>query len=39
MPDASRRPVFAEQLRAALAPHDHFSEAVHVAIVVGTRGA
>jgi SAM-dependent methyltransferase len=38
MPDASQRPVFAEQLRAALAPNDHFSEAVHVAIVVGTRG-
>jgi ubiquinone/menaquinone biosynthesis C-methylase UbiE len=37
MPDASQRPAFAEQLRAAVAPHDHFSEAVHVAVVVGTR--
>jgi trans-aconitate methyltransferase len=37
MPVASQRPVFAEELRAALAPHDHFSEPVHVAIVVGTR--
>jgi SAM-dependent methyltransferase len=38
MPAASQRPVFGEQLRAAVAPHDHFSEPVHVAIVVGTRG-
>jgi trans-aconitate methyltransferase len=37
IPVASQRPVFAEQLRAAVAPHDHFSEPVHVAIVVGTR--
>jgi ubiquinone/menaquinone biosynthesis C-methylase UbiE len=37
MPDASQRPVFAEQLRAAVGPHDHFSEPVHVAIVVGSR--
>jgi hypothetical protein len=37
MPDASDRPAFAEQVRAAVAPHDRFSERVHVAILVGTR--
>jgi ubiquinone/menaquinone biosynthesis C-methylase UbiE len=37
IPAASQRPAFAEQLRAAVAPHDLFSEPVHVAIVVGTR--
>jgi trans-aconitate methyltransferase len=37
IPAASQRPVFEEQLRAAVAPDDHFSEPVHVAIVTGTR--
>jgi SAM-dependent methyltransferase len=37
IPVAGQRADFAEQLRAALAPHDHFSEPVHVAIVMGTR--
>lgn len=37
IPAAARRPVFAEQLRAALAPHDRFSERVHVAMLIGTR--
>ena len=37
IPDASQRPAFAEQVRAALAPHDRFSEHVNVAIVIGTR--
>lgn len=36
IPAASQRPAFAEQLRRALAPHDHFSEHVHVAILAGT---
>lgn len=37
IPADSQRPVFAEQVRAALYPLDRFSERVHVAIVVGTR--
>jgi hypothetical protein len=37
VPAASQRPVFAEQVRAAVGPHDIFCERVHVAIVVGTR--
>jgi SAM-dependent methyltransferase len=37
IPAAGERPAFAERLREAVAPHDHFSEPVHVAIVVGTR--
>jgi trans-aconitate methyltransferase len=36
LPAASERPAFAEQVRAALAPRDRFSERVHVAILVGT---
>jgi ubiquinone/menaquinone biosynthesis C-methylase UbiE len=36
LPPASQRPTFAEQVRAALAPHDRFYERVHVAILVGT---
>jgi SAM-dependent methyltransferase len=36
IPAASQRPSFAEQLRAAIAPHELFSESVHVALVVGT---
>jgi ubiquinone/menaquinone biosynthesis C-methylase UbiE len=36
LPAASHRAAFAEQLRAALAPHNRFSERVHVAILVGT---
>lgn len=37
IPAADQRPAFAEQVRRALAPHDHFSEHVHVAILAGTR--
>jgi SAM-dependent methyltransferase len=37
LPAASKRPAFAAQCRAAIAPHDHFSERVHVAMVIGTR--
>lgn len=37
IPVADQRPVFAEQVRKALAPHDHFRERVHVAILAGTR--
>ena len=37
LPAASERPAFAEQVRAAVAPHDRFCERVHVAIVLGTR--
>jgi SAM-dependent methyltransferase len=37
IPAADQRPAFAEQVRGALAPHDHFSEHVHVAILAGTR--
>ncbi len=37
LPAASQRSAFAAQLRAAVGPHDHFSERVHVAMVVGTR--
>ncbi len=35
LPTPDQRPAFAEQLRAALAPHDHFTEHVHVAILAG----
>ena len=37
IPAAGQRPAFAEQLRASLAPYDHFRERVHVAILVGAR--
>jgi SAM-dependent methyltransferase len=37
IPATSERPAFAEQIRAALAPQDQFSERVHVALVLGTR--
>ena len=37
IPAPGRRPAFAEQVRRALAPDDHFSERVHVAILAGTR--
>jgi SAM-dependent methyltransferase len=37
IPAASQRPAFAEQVRAAVAPQDRFSERVHVAILAGTR--
>jgi SAM-dependent methyltransferase len=37
IPAASQRPAFAEQVRAAVAPQDRFSERVHVAILTGTR--
>jgi len=36
IPDASREPGFADLLRAAVAPHERFSERVHVAILTGT---
>jgi cyclopropane fatty-acyl-phospholipid synthase-like methyltransferase len=36
MPASGQRPAFAEQVRAALAPHDRFCERVHVAMVIGT---
>jgi ubiquinone/menaquinone biosynthesis C-methylase UbiE len=37
IPAADQRPAFAEQVRGALAPHDHFIERVHVAILAGIR--
>jgi len=37
IPAVSQRSAFAEQVRAALAPHDRFCERVHVAILAGTR--
>lgn len=37
IPAASQRPAFAEEIRAAVAPHDRFSERVRVVILVGTR--
>jgi ubiquinone/menaquinone biosynthesis C-methylase UbiE len=35
LPAPDQRAAFVEQVRAALAPHDHFTEHVHVAILVG----
>jgi SAM-dependent methyltransferase len=35
LPAPDQRAAFAEQVRAALAPHDHFTEHVHVAILAG----
>jgi SAM-dependent methyltransferase len=37
IPAASQRPAFAEEVRAAVAPQDRFSERVRVVILVGTR--
>jgi hypothetical protein len=37
LPAASQRTAFAEQIRAALAPDDRFSEQVRVTILGGTR--
>jgi SAM-dependent methyltransferase len=37
IPAASRRPAFAEEIRAAVAPQERFNECVRVAILVGTR--
>jgi SAM-dependent methyltransferase len=37
IPAASHRPAFAEQIRAAVAPHERFDERVHVSIVVGSH--
>jgi SAM-dependent methyltransferase len=37
IPAASERPAFAEEIRAAVAPQECFSECVRVAIIVGTR--
>jgi trans-aconitate methyltransferase len=36
LPRPEQRPAFAGQLRAALGSHEHFSEPVHVAILLGT---
>jgi hypothetical protein len=36
IPAASQRLAFAEQVRAAVAPHEQFCERIHVAIVIGT---
>jgi ubiquinone/menaquinone biosynthesis C-methylase UbiE len=35
LPAPDQRPAFAEQIRLAVAPHEHFSEDVHVAILAG----
>jgi len=35
LPPPDQRPLFADQLRAAVGPHDHFSEPVHVATLIG----
>lgn len=35
LPAPDQRPVFAEQIRKALAPYEHFREPVHVAILAG----
>jgi len=37
LPAASQRPAFAEEIRAAVAPQERFSESVRVAIIAGTR--
>jgi SAM-dependent methyltransferase len=37
IPAASQRPAFAEEIREAVAPQEHFSECVRVSIIVGTR--
>jgi SAM-dependent methyltransferase len=38
LPAPDQRAAFTEQVRAALAPHDHFTEHVHVAILAGRLG-
>lgn len=35
LPPPEQRPAFADQVRAAIGTHDHFSEQVHVAILTG----
>lgn len=35
LPAPDQRPAFADQVRAALGPHESFSEQVHVAILIG----
>lgn len=35
LPAPDQRPAFAEQVRVTVAPHEHFSEHVHVAVLVG----
>lgn len=35
LPAPDQRSAFAEQIRRAVAPHEHFSEHVHVAILAG----
>jgi hypothetical protein len=35
LPAQDQRSAFAEQIRQAVAPHEHFSEQVHVAILAG----
>jgi SAM-dependent methyltransferase len=38
LPAADQRPDFAEQVRAAVGPHESFSEPVHVAMLIGRIG-
>jgi SAM-dependent methyltransferase len=35
LPPPDQRPAFAEQIRSAVAPHEHFTERVHIAILAG----
>jgi SAM-dependent methyltransferase len=37
LPTAQQRPAFAAQVRAAVGPHDSFSEPVHVAMLIGRQ--
>jgi SAM-dependent methyltransferase len=37
LPAPDQRPAWAEQIRRAVAPHEHFREHVHVAILAGVR--
>lgn len=38
LPASDQRPGFADEIRRAVAPHEHFSEDVHVAILAGRIG-
>jgi SAM-dependent methyltransferase len=38
LPAPAQRPAFAEQVRRAVAPHEHFTEHIHVAILAGRIG-
>jgi SAM-dependent methyltransferase len=35
LPPPDQRPAFAEQIRSAVAPHEHFTEHVHIAVLAG----